>query len=1301
MPSLSSLIVQRQIATVQEVEQAIARQVIHGGDLVTNLLEVAPSCEAGVNAVLGESVGLPPAPWGRLQAPDSDVLALVPAELCLAHTFFPLRLERGTNLVIATPSPLAPSVEDTLRFSLQRALTQAAAPTIRVREGIAAHYGIPLDPRQLRLIQKLDDAHRLDTRSRSDARARSAPPIGYGEGGPLSLPKVPSVIPSTFSSGVPSEAPASNSLGTAAVMTQLAAQAVAQITPPSMGPPSEPVSSEPVSSEPVSSESPSDRPTPTGEPEASVRSVALENELHERSASKTSILGTAVAETEPLRDPAATTQPEWEPKELEPDLDVARAGDATPASAASPPASAAPVTVEPTGSDVLGGDAVEPERVRPITLIDDIVEQRADSMLALEEPASQPGVQGPVRHDTQEDVRVPDPHLRDTVPTEIDAVEAMEAAAMREIHDPLHPDAVTRHAPEVVSSFAEASALEESGAEDTAPGVLPSEDLAPPTPPLATPAFATEPPAHSDTRDDEPAPLPPAVATTDGPADAAPATEHDAPPSTQPSSEPDIESPAPPSIVNPRAIAALIKRELGAKRGKSARRKGPFARSDAEKELEAAATPDELIDIFFAFVSQFFEYGALFLVHADIAEGRDAFGPGAPREKVLGIGVPLDLPSAFARAREQGVVVFTRMHEEALDMELRADLARQRNVPTQVAIVPLMLRNRTVALLYGDDGSSDVTVSQLGDLFGFSALASTHLERIALSKKRGAAGAPRRKAEASNVHALARALSLPGAPSVEAPASVMVSPGARSVQPPPYDPPPPEAMGSSPFEAAPVDRARPTAFADTMAADALGMGPSGAGAASSESDPARAPAPSASNASITRDYDDVAFAQRLGEPGQLGSAPPRRSDSTDPNTLAGTGRAADPGSGAPGPSPRAHTREVTADVEDDWLEPGSTAQAKAREDDLDSQGKGLETRVTGPGKTTRLHESLPREEEEDATTWLVEQQGDTPAPSRGFGQRRAEYAIIADRSQPPETSFEAQRAREGVYGPYGPVLMKALRGGIHAEEALAELAREAEHSLSKMVAAFPGPLLVDRFRLRDQLPPASECGPLLKLLVMLRRAALGFMTVRSTAADMEQRFWATHVLGELLFPEASPAVLPRLFDDDVMVRRVARRAAAALVHAGAAGEPLRVSLDNMIVSRDEPVHRRVLAIEATGEIRAAQMLPVLIRALETPSDSVVEAAHCSLLLISRQDLGQSPLAWDAWWEANKHRHRLEWLIDALTHETPGLRRAAGDELKQITKEYFGYYDDLPSRERERAQQKYRDWWNEEGQFRFH
>jgi hypothetical protein len=52
------------------------------------------------------------------------------------------------------------------------------------------------------------------------------------------------------------------------------------------------------------------------------------------------------------------------------------------------------------------------------------------------------------------------------------------------------------------------------------------------------------------------------------------------------------------------------------------------------------------------------------------------------------------------------------------------------------------------------------------------------------------------------------------------------------------------------------------------------------------------------------------------------------------------------------------------------------------------------------------------------------------------------------------------------------------------------------------------------------------------------------------------------------------------------------------------------------------------------------------------------------------------------------------------HDQPPVRRASGDELKLVTKEYFGYYDDLPKRERERAQALYRSWWEREGRQRF-
>ena len=63
--SLSSLIVQREIATIRQVEEALARQVLYGGDLVTNLLEVAPIEEWRIAVTFADSYGLSAAPPGR------------------------------------------------------------------------------------------------------------------------------------------------------------------------------------------------------------------------------------------------------------------------------------------------------------------------------------------------------------------------------------------------------------------------------------------------------------------------------------------------------------------------------------------------------------------------------------------------------------------------------------------------------------------------------------------------------------------------------------------------------------------------------------------------------------------------------------------------------------------------------------------------------------------------------------------------------------------------------------------------------------------------------------------------------------------------------------------------------------------------------------------------------------------------------------------------------------------------------------------------------------------------------------
>ncbi len=279
-------------------------------------------------------------------------------------------------------------------------------------------------------------------------------------------------------------------------------------------------------------------------------------------------------------------------------------------------------------------------------------------------------------------------------------------------------------------------------------------------------------------------------------------------------------------------------------------------------------------------------------------------------------------------------------------------------------------------------------------------------------------------------------------------------------------------------------------------------------------------------------------------------------------------------------------------------------------------------------------------------------------------------------------------------------LIQRVIDGRRGQEAFDQLVRHGEQLIGAVMARFPGPLRVDRHRARAELPAASQCGPILELAVAIRRPALPFVSGRTISTDPEIRFWATHVLGELRYPEAATVLVPRLFDDDGSVRRIARRSAAALVSAGAAGAPILKGLEDITKNPDEPGLHRVLAIETMGEIRSGSMVPPLLAALEVPSDDVAEAARRALLLVTRQDFAQDAPRWRDWWSRNAGRHRIEWLIDALMHDQPSVRRAAGDELKLCTKEYFGYYDDLPRRERERAQALYRSWWDREGRQRF-
>ena len=103
MPTLSSSIVKHNVASVHDVEQALGRQAMYGGDLLTNLLELSAVSESTLPKLLAESYELAAAPSFELPASSPEVLRLVPKDLARRFVLYPLAREADALVVAAPP----------------------------------------------------------------------------------------------------------------------------------------------------------------------------------------------------------------------------------------------------------------------------------------------------------------------------------------------------------------------------------------------------------------------------------------------------------------------------------------------------------------------------------------------------------------------------------------------------------------------------------------------------------------------------------------------------------------------------------------------------------------------------------------------------------------------------------------------------------------------------------------------------------------------------------------------------------------------------------------------------------------------------------------------------------------------------------------------------------------------------------------------------------------------------------------------------------------------------------------------
>ncbi len=160
MFELATFLVERAILTRAQVDEAREAQVVFGGRLGTNLVELGALSLDELGEHLAACTGFTLAPKEWIATPDAAALAAVPLELAARLLVLPLRVVEGA-LHVAMLDPADARVEGELERAVGRRVRGHLLPELRLRYALERHLGIRRPPRFANVARKLERIRRI------------------------------------------------------------------------------------------------------------------------------------------------------------------------------------------------------------------------------------------------------------------------------------------------------------------------------------------------------------------------------------------------------------------------------------------------------------------------------------------------------------------------------------------------------------------------------------------------------------------------------------------------------------------------------------------------------------------------------------------------------------------------------------------------------------------------------------------------------------------------------------------------------------------------------------------------------------------------------------------------------------------------------------------------------------------------------------------------------------------------------------------------------------------------------------
>lgn len=145
---LGQILVDRGLLSAAELEEGLARQVIHGGRIGSNLVELGSVSIEAVADALSIQLGVPAADLQRLEI-GAEALAVIPPKLCEKYKILPLRLDPGA-LHLAMQDPGRQDLISHLANALRVRIQPYVTPQLRLLYLLERYHGVERPRRYVR-----------------------------------------------------------------------------------------------------------------------------------------------------------------------------------------------------------------------------------------------------------------------------------------------------------------------------------------------------------------------------------------------------------------------------------------------------------------------------------------------------------------------------------------------------------------------------------------------------------------------------------------------------------------------------------------------------------------------------------------------------------------------------------------------------------------------------------------------------------------------------------------------------------------------------------------------------------------------------------------------------------------------------------------------------------------------------------------------------------------------------------------------------------------------------------------------